>query len=174
MNRFTRWALALAVMAGALLVTSPAQASTTTLPSGQQVTAAELATFRTTVAASPLSGNFVVDPASPGPGAYCIRSWGPDAQNGYGAGWWKAFVARGQYASWIDACGYFAIDNSLDVDGVYIDPSHWLSANLLICPGPSYAPGCYWAPWGIVGSNHNHKISGGQTWLFKVNNGYHV
>lgn len=72
-------------------------------------------------------GNFVVDPASPGPGVYCIPNWSTSV---HPSQLWKGFVWKGQYASWIDACTGGANNN--DVDGWWIDPNHRVELYRLI------------------------------------------
>lgn len=107
------------------LVSFPAKASSGTAE--QREYAAQLNSKGTACDVLGVCGNFVVDPASPGPGVYCIPNW---SYSIHPSQLWKGFVHRGQYASWIDACTGGANNN--DVDGWWIDPNHRVELYRLI------------------------------------------
>jgi hypothetical protein len=106
-------------------------------------------------------GDFVVDPAS-GTGVYCIPDWGWDLAPGgagTGNGWWTAYVAPGQYASWISQCR-----KDGDTDGFWIDWNH----KVKVYTWYQTSRGGSWIYKTTVQPNTNYKVRDSETPLLKV------
>lgn len=170
MNRFTRWALAVALVAGVLLVGAPAQASS----AGPAMILDAPAPAAAVVAANYTTTNYVVDPASPGPGVYCIQyyPWPPPA------GWdpatkWRYFVPRGYWASQIGDYPFrctIGSGDTADGDGFWIDPNHRVDVyKWAVSSGYPYTGDWYYQQ--TVRGNQSLMFTSSGNYLLKVQNG---